>query len=212
MLDADAALRCAFDEAIGVLEATRLAMLHPLGFLILAQTPSPAGGYSRLHLWERERLRPEIPHSHSGDLRSTILGGALANTLWRPAGASGTPVAIVAVRKDARSVRRYFPMGPSAFEAEAPETHLAGQSYFIAAGAFHSSECLSDIAVTLVRRSPSLEAPAQIAITEDLSLDRRRRIAVPSALRDASIALLHAERARLRLNYPAARCGDQCKP
>lgn len=191
------ALARAFDGAMQSLADARIIIAHPLGFLILDQVPDGAGGYSRLHLWERARMRPEIPHSHSGDLRSTILAGTLANTTWELSDVARNQVSIVAVRKDARSVRRYHPVGVGGFTAGRCEHHVSGQSYFVAAGAFHSSECLSDIAVTLVRRSPSQDAPAQIAISDELAIDRRRRIALPDALRDAALALMRTERERL---------------
>lgn len=191
------ALAQAYRDALAALEASHVATLHPLGFLILAQAPDGNGGYSRLHLWERARLRPEIPHSHSGDLHSSILAGTLANTMWRATGANGTPVAMVAVRKDSRSARRYEPLGTGAIAPKSREIYVTGQSYFIAAGAFHSSECLSDFAVTLVRRSPSLTEPSHIAVPGEFSLERRRRIVVPAGLRAAALALLAAERSRL---------------
>lgn len=194
---ADAALARVYDDALAVLEAAHVATLHPLGFLILAQMPDGNGGYSRLHLWERVRLRPEIPHSHSGDLHSSILAGTLANTMWRPTKTHGTPVAMVAVRKDSRSARRYEPLGTGAIAPKSREIYATGQSYFIAAGAFHSSECLSDFAVTFVRRSPSLTEPSHIAVPEEFLLERRRRIVVPTGLRAAAITLLAAERRRM---------------
>src|SRR5580658_10877477 len=87
-----AAVRIAYADALQSLETERRATVHPLGVLTFAQVRDASGGYSRLHLWQRERVRLEIPHSHSGDLRSTILVGALASTTWQLSSTSSLPV------------------------------------------------------------------------------------------------------------------------
>ena len=148
-------------------------------------------------------MRPEIPHSHSGDLRSTILAGTLANIPWQPSVDCGKPVSIVEVRKDARRGRRYQLLGLGAFEAGASRIYTVGERYFVKAGEFHSSECLSKLAVTLVERLLCLAVPSRIAIGEDITLDRRRRIALPSTLRTTALTLLRTERDRLQRRDPS---------
>ncbi|WP_298198190.1 hypothetical protein [Novosphingobium sp.] len=185
----------ALDHAIRRLGSARLATVHPLGFLIVDQAPDGLGGYTRLHLWERTSKSPEIPHSHSGDLRSTVLAGRLTSTPWYPAH-HGEPVSVMAVRKNCRNVRRYEYVDSGWMIAGPSRIFGAGECYLIRAGDFHSAECRSPIAITLVERSPAPAERARIAIKAGSAPGHRRMVELAEDLRSAALELLRAERGR----------------
>lgn len=153
-----------FEKVITLIETSVEAVAHPLGFQFLTLRSAPDGAYLRLHLWQQSRARV-VPHAHSSAQESLILAGKIRNTIWLPDPAGKGPGApMFAVLKDEAggSGRRYVPMGRINATPERGRLLGAGDRYQVPQGMFHTTECLSPLAATLVARAGSAETHAII--------------------------------------------------
>lgn len=183
-------LASALSFALDQINGASKAIAHPLGFTMLEQVPDGQGGYRRIHLWRAERSPGMIPHSHSGDLRSTILIGAMRNYLWEVGESGPAAMPIVEVEKIGPHGRAYRAIGNARFRITSRADFGFGQTYIIPAGAYHSNEVLSEVCVTYVERRRSTGALAQVArsLEEAAALDR-----VPERLAKFELAEIAAE-------------------
>lgn len=190
-----------YEEAIGLLVSSGEALAHPLGFQFLPLRSAPDGSYVRLHLWERSGARL-VPHTHSSIQESLILAGIIRNILWQPLAADDSPGApTFSVHKDAAGslVRRYIRTGTIHAMPEPGQLLAAGDCYQIAKGTFHTTECVSPLAVTLVARGRSDGSHAIIIGRPARNTLHYSRIEIPSERRERLVRLLLDERSSLRL-------------
>jgi len=155
-----------YEFSLGCLRDADAAIAHPLGFTMLPQIQDEAGGYSRVHIWRRNPAIQQVPHSHSGHLRSTILLGRLRNTFWMPFEHSQGDTRIFTIHKGMGDNRRRQFSGTGSFAATSVQEFEPGNVYEVHAGKFHSSECLSDVCVTHVHRQASIGIRSQIVISD----------------------------------------------
>lgn len=155
----------AYAFALDQITTASEAIAHPLGFVMLQQVPDRYGGYRRIHIWRRDRASRSIPHSHSGNLRSTILAGRMRNTLWQVKDAGPEASPIIQVEKGGHDRRIYRLVGNGRCVLAARADYGPGDSYKIPAGAYHSNEALTDICVTFAERYASAGGLAQVAIS-----------------------------------------------
>jgi hypothetical protein len=117
------------------------AIRHPLGFVCLPVQRQGAYGIC-VHLWTAQRPQPQLTtspvHSHSWDLLSYVLYGAVRNQLVQVTDAPTAPthrVFEVLSRGDTDEIRptgRLVRWAPGAVESTG-----AGGTYLLAAGEFH---------------------------------------------------------------------------
>ncbi|MEA3063706.1 MAG: hypothetical protein QOJ27_134 [Sphingomonadales bacterium] len=180
----------AYAFALRHLQLADRAMSHPLGFTMLQQVPDSAGGYSRVHIWRRDAPFGQIPHSHSGHLRSMVLAGRLRNNLWGIDRDIDAPTPIIAVEKRGADHREYRIIGCHGFRLEGVGDFEPGQSYEIPAGVFHSNECLTEICVTFVRRRAGRGETSRVAgKLEEITASQRR----PSVLSNTELERLERD-------------------
>lgn len=130
----------------------------------------------RVHIWAPELMLPGIAesgsaHDHRFDLASTVIVGALKHTEWlltsNKLGGHETYDFVHAReqtdenRAAMRSTGDRFCVAKDNFEFH------AGDRYTFARGAFHSSEPLSDVVVTLVEKTRQTETKARVVAPVD---------------------------------------------
>ncbi len=199
-------LAYAYRFALDSLGSATDAIEHPLGFTMLPPRFDGAGGYIRIHIWRRDEAARELPHSHSGELRSTILLGALVNHDWLVVAASRSQVPVVAVDKTDGG-RDYRSVGFARTARVGSTVYRVGESYTVAAGAFHSTECESDICVTFLERSPPVGVALVLTTPEAAAASDRVPVTVSRPEIAAVVAALRAQAQRLGI-YPDISSSD----
>lgn len=192
-----AGIRCLYGDAIALLLGSRTASVHPLGFQFILLRAGPSAGYVRIHLWERSR-DAAVAHSHSSEQESVVLAGALRNTIWTTEAPSGEPqLPLFSVRKDGDS-RHYVYQGGTGLSLISSSVVEAGERYIVPVGVFHTSECVTDICVTIVARSGTIFGESRIVGAPSTSVIRYPTARLGSNRTASFIAALEQARSELR--------------
>jgi hypothetical protein len=138
---------------------------HPLGFLITdlesLVSEEDRQGQLRLHIWPvdyetRGDGRGTI-HTHTWDLRSAVLFGAIRNTTYRVVEGEDAG-GIVSEVVYSTSGTRFLPVHAGvSIQVAASEIIRAGEYYCEDTAAFHASEVVASPAITLVLAVPARE-------------------------------------------------------
>lgn len=184
----------AFSIALEQIRSTAPLVEHPLGFCMFPPMGATAhGGYSRLHVWHRQDALTQVPHSHSSNLRSTILVGRIRNNIWTVHQDEAADMPVVTIDKYGRTAPDYRALGELRLAVAASLEFQCGERYDVPAGVFHSNECLSDTCVTWVERAAGIRQPSQVAKPLADILAARRppvslSVAARTGIRDAILA------------------------
>jgi hypothetical protein len=188
-----------YEISLNCLRCVESAIVHPLGFSTLPKLMDKSGGYSRVHIWRRDLVIQQIPHSHSSHLRSTILLGKLRNTFWIKSEPSRGDTQIFTIDKGLGEQRHFRFSGTGNFVSMSTQDFEPGDVYEVEAGKFHSNECLSDLCITHVHRRASSGMLSQIALPASQGASNRRvRSMLSKSEIGAIIVAVEAEAKRLK--------------
>ena len=152
--------------------ASKLTPLwHPLGFVSCVVDESPGQYVTRVHFWpagERRVKNPDWPiHTHSYELRSLVLSGAVRDLQYRVE--SGGQWRIYTVNYFEGGSEIVCTSGSVNAVAEVDEVRHAGAEYEVPRGIFHQTQVpLNKSAVTIVLLSNhGSEAPKVLGTEQE---------------------------------------------
>jgi hypothetical protein len=143
---------------------------HGIGVLQAYAFESSTGRELRIHVWSPHLILPGIllsgnAHNHRFAMRSTVLTGAILHTEWQVEPGSGFALYDFKHARAHQTREEQVELSRISGEVDVVKQAvivLSGEAYTFERGAFHASEPIGDVVVTLVEKTGQMEERARV--------------------------------------------------